>query len=191
MWQLRGGVQHSIEVDGEDPVGYATEQLDRMLAFADAVRDGQIQSSSGVPFTDVINIGIGGSDLGPRMAVEALRASECTLSPTLMAKGDHFVANVDGHDFELVTRGLDRMFGFRENFTCGLPLVCHLVAQQFRRLCTNASRLWGIGAGSILVLRGMNARHGIQRQTGLCFRGTTHRDCRSIKAPSLVDLRRP
>ena len=46
-----------------------------MLAFADAVRNGQIQGSSGVPFTDVINIGIGGSDLGPRMAVEALRAS--------------------------------------------------------------------------------------------------------------------
>ena len=97
---LRGGVQHSIEVDGEDPVGYATEQLDRMLAFADAVRDGQIQGSSGVPFTDVINIGIGGSDLGPRMAVEALRASAS--GPRV-----HFVANVDGHDFELVTRELN------------------------------------------------------------------------------------
>ena len=80
--------------------GTPPSRLDRMLAFADAVRDGQIQSSSGVPFTDVINIGIGGSDLGPRMAVEALRASAS--GPRV-----HFVANVDGHDFELVTRGLD------------------------------------------------------------------------------------
>ena len=97
---LRGGVQHSIEVDGEDPAEYAAEQLDRMLAFADAVRNGKIQASNGVPFTDVINIGIGGSDLGPRMAVEALRST--TSGPKV-----HFVANVDGHDFELVTRELD------------------------------------------------------------------------------------
>lgn len=97
---LRGGVQHAIKVDGEDPVAYATEQLDRMLAFADAIRNGQIEASSGVPFTDVINIGIGGSDLGPRMAVEALRSSAS--GPRV-----HFVANVDGHDFELVTRELN------------------------------------------------------------------------------------
>ena len=97
---LRGGIQHPIEVDGEDPVGYATKQLDRMLDFADAVRNGKIQASGGVRFTDVINIGIGGSDLGPRMAVEALRASAS--GPKV-----HFVANVDGHDFELVTRELD------------------------------------------------------------------------------------
>ena len=97
---LRGGIQRPIELDAEDPVEYATEQLDRMLAFADAVRSGQIQASSGVPFTDVINIGIGGSDLGPRMAVDALQA-------TASGPKVHFVANVDGHDFELVTRELD------------------------------------------------------------------------------------
>ncbi len=97
---LRGGIKKPIHVDGEDPVGYATEQLDRMLVFADAIRNGKVQAPSGVAFTDVVNIGIGGSDLGPRMAVEALRANAS--GPRV-----HFVANVDGHDFELVTRELD------------------------------------------------------------------------------------
>ncbi|MEL7066790.1 MAG: glucose-6-phosphate isomerase, partial [Planctomycetota bacterium] len=97
---LRGGIKKPIHVDGEDPVGYATEQLDRMLVFADAIRNGKVQAPSGVPFTDVVNIGIGGSDLGPRMAAEALRANAS--GPRV-----HFVANVDGHDFELVTRELD------------------------------------------------------------------------------------
>ena len=97
---LRGGIKKPIHVDGEDPVGYATEQLDRMLVFADAIRNGKVQAPSGVPFTDVVNIGIGGSDLGPRMAVEALRANAS--GPRV-----HFVANVDGHDLELVTRELD------------------------------------------------------------------------------------
>lgn len=97
---LRGGLSKTIEVDGEDPTSYAAEQLERMLAFADAVRGGQLLTSNGAVFTDVINIGIGGSDLGPRMAVEALKSSAS--GPRV-----HFVANVDAHDFELVTRDLD------------------------------------------------------------------------------------
>ncbi|MEM0907152.1 MAG: glucose-6-phosphate isomerase [Pseudomonadota bacterium] len=66
--------------------------LNRFLAFADDVRSGRVVAANGAKFTDVVNIGIGGSDLGPRMVVRAL-------SPY---RGDgprvHFVANVDGAD---------------------------------------------------------------------------------------------
>jgi glucose-6-phosphate isomerase len=70
--------------------------LDAMLAFADQVRD---ITRSGI--TDVVNIGIGGSDLGPRMAVAALEPLARS-GPRL-----HFVSNVDGHDIDAVLRGLD------------------------------------------------------------------------------------
>lgn len=67
--------------------------LDGMLAFAENVRDDD--------FGDIVNIGIGGSDLGPRMAVQALDAF------AHRAKRLHFVSNVDGHDLAPVLRGLD------------------------------------------------------------------------------------
>jgi len=70
--------------------------LDSMLAFADRVRD---SNASG--FTDIVNIGIGGSDLGPRMAVQAL---EAFTQPGLRL---HFVANVDGHDIAPLLGRLD------------------------------------------------------------------------------------
>ena len=70
--------------------------LDAMLVYADSIRD---SVSSG--FTDVVNIGIGGSDLGPQMAVLAL--DEYALRGLRL----HFVANVDGHDIDTVLRGLD------------------------------------------------------------------------------------
>ena len=70
--------------------------LDRMLAFADRVRD---QASSGI--TDVVHIGIGGSDLGPAMVVQALQS----YVPAGLKL--HFVSNVDGHDLAPVLRGLD------------------------------------------------------------------------------------
>ncbi len=72
----------------------------RFLAFAEAVRSGAYAAADGGAFTDVINIGIGGSDLGPVMAVRALAAD---------ADGPrvHFVSNVDGAHLADVTRGLD------------------------------------------------------------------------------------
>ncbi|WP_423598079.1 glucose-6-phosphate isomerase [Roseateles sp. MS654] len=70
--------------------------LTRMLAFADAVRD---QGKSGI--TDVVHIGIGGSDLGPAMVVQALQS----YVPAGLKL--HFVSNVDGHDLAPVLRGLD------------------------------------------------------------------------------------
>ena len=84
--------------------------LDAMLAFADEVRDtakgglgarGPGDPPGKVVITDVVNIGIGGSDLGPRMAVAALDAFAQD-GPRL-----HFVSNVDGHDLTAVLRGLD------------------------------------------------------------------------------------
>ena len=73
---------------------------ERFLAFAEAVRGGSYAARDGQPFTDVINIGIGGSDLGPVMAARALAAD---------AGGPraHFVSNVDGAHLADVTRGLD------------------------------------------------------------------------------------
>ena len=82
----RGAAPFSDEVHGV---------LERMLAFADAVRD---TAASGI--TDVVNIGIGGSDLGPQMAVPALDAYASR------AIRSHFVSNVDGHDIAPVLRGL-------------------------------------------------------------------------------------
>ncbi|MBQ0958106.1 glucose-6-phosphate isomerase [Ideonella sp. 4Y11] len=72
------------------------EVLDRVLAFAERIRD---TASSGI--TDIVNIGIGGSDLGPRMAVPALDAHS---HPGLRL---HFVSNVDGHDIAPVLRRLN------------------------------------------------------------------------------------
>ncbi|HEY1152000.1 MAG TPA: glucose-6-phosphate isomerase [Pseudoduganella sp.] len=68
--------------------------LDRMKTFTDRVRNGNWLGHTGKPITDVINIGIGGSDLGPKMAVLALR-SYC--HPRMKM---HFVSNVDGHDMD-------------------------------------------------------------------------------------------
>jgi glucose-6-phosphate isomerase len=98
---LRAPREASIVVDGENVVPKVHEVLDRMAAFADAVRSGQWLGHTGQPIAAVVNIGIGGSDLGPVMAYEALRH---------YARRDltfRFVSNVDGTDFAEATRGLD------------------------------------------------------------------------------------
>jgi glucose-6-phosphate isomerase len=90
-----------IEVDGTDVVPEVHEVLDRMAAFADRVRGGEWTGATGRPIRNVVNIGIGGSDLGPVMAYEALR---------FYARRDmtfRFVSNVDGVDFAEATRDLD------------------------------------------------------------------------------------
>jgi glucose-6-phosphate isomerase len=72
----------------------------RMKAFADSIRSGTLTGTTGKPITDVVNLGIGGSDLGPRMVVEALR-SRVSLPRV------HFVANIDPAELDHVLRGLD------------------------------------------------------------------------------------
>ena len=74
--------------------------LSRMRAVTEAIHSGDHVSASGDRFTDVINIGIGGSDLGPRMVCRALEE----VSPQL---NTHFISNVDPHDLDVVTRGLN------------------------------------------------------------------------------------
>ena len=91
----------SLVVDGVDVVAQVHEVLDRMAAFADRVRSGDWTGHTGKPIRNVVNIGIGGSDLGPVMAYEALRH---------YARRDltfRFVSNVDGTDFAEATRDLD------------------------------------------------------------------------------------
>jgi glucose-6-phosphate isomerase len=98
---LRAPRGERIVVDGEDVVPAVHDVLDRMAAFADRVRGGTWTGHTGKRIRNVINIGIGGSDLGPVMAYEALRH---------YAQRDltvRFVSNVDGTDFAEATRDLD------------------------------------------------------------------------------------
>jgi glucose-6-phosphate isomerase len=98
---LRAPRQTRLLVDGEDVVSAVHDVLDRMATFATAVRSGAWTGFTGRRIRAVVNIGIGGSDLGPVMAYEALRHySDRAL--TL-----RFVSNVDGTDFAEATRDLD------------------------------------------------------------------------------------
>ncbi|MBO0510216.1 glucose-6-phosphate isomerase [Streptomyces beijiangensis] len=94
----RGAV---VEVDGENVVPDVHAVLDKMAAFADRVRSGEWTGHTGKRIKNVVNIGIGGSDLGPAMAYEALRS---------FADRDltvRFVSNVDGADLHEAVRDLD------------------------------------------------------------------------------------
>lgn len=98
---LRAPRGSSIVVDGEDVVPQVHVVLDRMASFSERVRRGEWLGFSGLPIRNVVNIGIGGSDLGPAMAYEALRAY------SLRGMVFRFVSNVDGTDFIEATRDLD------------------------------------------------------------------------------------
>jgi glucose-6-phosphate isomerase len=76
--------------EGADVAQEAAATFDRMRAFCDGVRGGTLTGYSGRPFTDVVNIGIGGSDLGPALVTEALAPYAAQNLDT------HFVSNVDG-----------------------------------------------------------------------------------------------
>ena len=90
-----------LVVDGVDVVAEVHEVLDRMGAFCDAVRSGAWLGATGKRIRNVVNVGIGGSDLGPVMAYRALRdVSDRELT-------FRFVSNIDGTDFAEATRDLD------------------------------------------------------------------------------------
>jgi glucose-6-phosphate isomerase len=89
-----------FRVDGHDIMPDVLRVRDACFAFAAAVRNGKARGATGRNFSDVINIGIGGSDLGPVMASEALRAFHD--GPRL-----HFVSNVDGAHIADILKGLD------------------------------------------------------------------------------------
>jgi len=98
---LRAPKDASIIVDGKNVVPEVHEVLDRMADFSERVRSGEWKGHTGKRIRNVINIGIGGSDLGPVMAYEALRYY-CERSMTF-----RFVSNVDGTDFAEAVQGLD------------------------------------------------------------------------------------
>ena len=98
---LRAPRGESILVDGVDVVPEVHEVLDRMGTFAEQVRSGAWTGHTGRRIRNVVNIGIGGSDLGPAMAYEALRQY------TDRDLTFHFVSNIDGTDFWEAVHGLD------------------------------------------------------------------------------------
>ncbi|MFD4693186.1 glucose-6-phosphate isomerase [Streptomyces sp. NPDC058463] len=98
---LRAPRDAVIEVDGENVVPAVHAVLDKMAAFSDRVRAGEWTGHTGKPIKNIVNIGIGGSDLGPAMAYEVLR------SFTDRSLTVRFVSNVDGADLHEAVQGLD------------------------------------------------------------------------------------
>lgn len=97
---LRAPVGTSILLDGRNVVEDVTAVNRRLADFADGVRTGRIAARDGRPFSDVVNLGIGGSDLGPAMAYAALK-------PYANGPRVHFVSNVDGAHIADTLAGLD------------------------------------------------------------------------------------
>ncbi|MEU4147520.1 glucose-6-phosphate isomerase [Streptomyces parvulus] len=156
---LRAPRDAVVEVDGENVVPKVHAVLDRMAAFSDKVRSGEWTGHSGRRIRNVVNIGIGGSDLGPAMAYEALRAFT-DRSLTL-----RFVSNVDGADLHEAVRDLDpaetlfivasKTFTTIETITNATSARSWLldaydgdekaVAKHFVALSTNAEKVAGFG----------------------------------------------
>src|SRR6478752_1889902 len=152
----RGAV---IEVDGENVVPAVHAVLDKMAAFADKVRAGEWTGHTGKPIKNIVNIGIGGSDLGPAMAYEVLR------SFTDRSLTVRFVSNVDGADLHEAVRDLDpaetlfviasKTFTTIETITnatsardwllTGLKADQDAVAKHFVALSTNADKVAEFG----------------------------------------------
>ncbi|MDL2080937.1 glucose-6-phosphate isomerase [Streptomyces sp. GXMU-J15] len=156
---LRAPREAVIEVDGENVVPGVHAVLDRMGDFANRVRSGEWTGHTGRRIRNVVNIGIGGSDLGPAMAYEVLRpytARELTF---------RFVSNVDGADLHEAVRDLDpaetlfivasKTFTTIETITnatsarswllAGLGGEEKAVARHFVALSTNAEKVTGFG----------------------------------------------
>lgn len=98
---LRAGPDAEVLVDGRNVVPDVHAVLNRMRRFVERVRSGEWVGFTGKTITDVVNIGIGGSDLGPKMACQALRP--WTRQPFRL----HFVSNVDGHDMDACLQAVD------------------------------------------------------------------------------------
>ncbi|WP_405508247.1 glucose-6-phosphate isomerase [Streptomyces purpurascens] len=156
---LRAPRDAVIEVDGENVVPGVHAVLDKMAGFADRVRSGEWTGHTGKRIRNVVNIGIGGSDLGPAMAYEALRpftARDLTF---------RFVSNVDGSDLHEAVRDLDpaetlfivasKTFTTIETITNATSARSWLlqglggdekaVAKHFVALSTNSEKVAGFG----------------------------------------------
>ncbi|RSN53841.1 glucose-6-phosphate isomerase [Streptomyces sp. WAC 04229] len=156
---LRAPRDAVVEVDGENVVPKVHAVLDKMAAFSDKVRSGEWTGHSGRRIRNVVNIGIGGSELGPAMAYEALRAF------TDRSLTFRFVSNVDGADLHEAVRDLDpaetlfivasKTFTTIETITNATSARSWLldaydgdekaVAKHFVALSTNAEKVSGFG----------------------------------------------
>ncbi|GCD46652.1 glucose-6-phosphate isomerase [Streptomyces paromomycinus] len=156
---LRAPESASVEVDGENVVPAVHSVLRKMQIFADRVRSGEWKGHTGKRIKTVVNIGIGGSDLGPAMAYEALRAY------THREMQFRFVSNVDGADLHEAVRDLDpaetlfivasKTFTTIETITnatsarnwllTGLRAGEDAVAKHFVALSTNAEKVADFG----------------------------------------------
>ncbi len=95
---LRNQKNEPVYVDGKDVMPEVRSTLSNIKSFSDKVINGELKGYTGKPFTDVVNIGIGGSDLGPRMVVEGLQFYKNHLKT-------HFVSNIDGdHVYETLKK---------------------------------------------------------------------------------------
>ncbi len=162
---LRAPREASIIVDGENVVPKVHAVLDRMADFANRLRNGEWKGHTGKRIRNVINIGIGGSDLGPVMAYEALKYY------TDRSMTFRFVSNVDGTDFAEAVQDLDpsetlfiissKTFTTLETMTnaqtarawslAGLGDDEHSVAKHFVAVSTNTSevRMFGIDTANM------------------------------------------
>lgn len=99
------GEDTSVFADGEEKGAFYQEQLEEIAKFAREVRDGSRVGSTGKPFTTVVQIGIGGSDLGPRALHIALKG--WAVGASITRKEARFISNVDPDDADEVFEGLD------------------------------------------------------------------------------------
>ncbi|MEE1811881.1 glucose-6-phosphate isomerase [Streptomyces sp. BE133] len=156
---LRAPRDAVIEVDGENVVPAVHAVLDKMAAFSDRIRSGEWTGHTGKRIKNIVNIGIGGSDLGPAMAYEVLR------SFTDRSLTVRFVSNVDGADLHETVRDLDpaetlfviasKTFTTIETITnatsarnwllTGLKADQDAVAKHFVALSTNAEKVADFG----------------------------------------------
>ncbi|MEU1467851.1 glucose-6-phosphate isomerase [Streptomyces sp. NPDC005761] len=156
---LRAPRNAVIEVDGENVVPAVHAVLDKMAAFSERVRSGEWTGHTGRPIKNIVNIGIGGSDLGPAMAYEVLR------SFTDRSLTVRFVSNVDGADLHEAVHDLDpaetlfviasKTFTTIETITnatsardwllTGLRAGQDAVAKHFVALSTNAGKVADFG----------------------------------------------
>ena len=160
---LRAPKGETILVDGKNVVPEVHAVLDKMTEFSNRVRSGEWKGHTGKRIKNVINIGIGGSDLGPVMAYEALKHySERSLT-------FRFISNVDGTDFVEVTRDLDptetlfiissKTFTTLETMTnaqsardwllAGLGGEVKAVAKHFAAVSTNAEKVSAFGIDTV------------------------------------------
>ena len=171
---LRAPRRASIMVDGENVVPEVHAVLDRMADFANRVRSGAWKGYTGQRILNVINIGIGGSDLGPVMAYEALKHYSDR------AMTFRFVSNVDGTDLAEAVRGLDaaetlfivssKTFTTLETMTnaraarawalAGLGGDERSIARHFVAVSTNAAEVakFGIDTANMFRVLGLGRR---------------------------------